>query len=79
MINSVALANDGYYAMPSANHPGGVGATFCDGHTIFLKDTIDSRVYCQLLTPNTTSGAGQMATINSAVTGPKLLSESDFQ
>lgn len=79
MINSVASANDGFYAMPSANHPGGVVATFCDSHTIFLKDTIDSRVYCQLLTPNTTSGAGQMATINSAVTGPKLLSEADFQ
>ncbi|TSA09163.1 MAG: DUF1559 domain-containing protein [Planctomycetaceae bacterium] len=79
MINSVALANDGYYAMPSANHPGGVGATFCDGHTIFLKDTIDSRVFCQLLTPNTTSGAGQMVNVISGFNGLKLLSEADFQ
>ncbi len=80
MINSVALANDGFYAMPSANHPGGVAATFCDSHTIFLKDTIDSRVYCQLLTPNTTSRAGKMGIeINSADVGPKLLSEADFQ
>lgn len=35
---------------PSSRHTGGVNAVFCDGHTAFLSDRIDSWVYCQMLT-----------------------------
>jgi prepilin-type processing-associated H-X9-DG protein len=41
------------YARPSSNHRGGgVNATFCDGHVQWLNDTIDYRVYQQLMTPD---------------------------
>lgn len=39
------------FARPSSYHPGGVNATFCEGHSQFLADTIDYIVYCQLMTP----------------------------
>lgn len=39
------------YARPSASHPGGVNAAFCDGHMRFLNDELDYRVYTQLMTP----------------------------
>lgn len=35
---------------PSSNHVGGVSAVFCDGHTIFLRDTISPGVLSQLMT-----------------------------
>jgi len=38
---------------PSSLHPRGVTAAFCDGHTMFLSERIDSWVYCQLLTADT--------------------------
>ena len=35
---------------PSSSHQGGgVNAVFCDGHTAFVSERIDSWVYCQLL------------------------------
>ena len=35
---------------PSSSHQGGgVNAVFCDGHTAFLSERIDSWVYCQML------------------------------
>ena len=47
LINSVAATA---YTFPSSNHPGGVMATFCDGHVMFLKDSINANTYQQLLT-----------------------------
>jgi Protein of unknown function (DUF1559). len=38
--------------LPSSNHSGGVCVVFCDGHTIFMNDTIAKQVYAQLLTSN---------------------------
>lgn len=35
---------------PSAAHRGGAGFVFCDGHTRFIDEKIDSWVYCQMLT-----------------------------
>jgi prepilin-type N-terminal cleavage/methylation domain-containing protein len=35
---------------PQSNHPGGVVATFCDGRTVFLKDSMAPYVYAQLCT-----------------------------
>lgn len=40
------------HARPSSRHPGGVIATFCDGHTQFLRETIDHLVYKHLMTPD---------------------------
>ena len=35
---------------PSSYHSAGVAVVYCDGHTAFLKDTIDYKVYAQLMT-----------------------------
>ena len=35
---------------PSSNHPGGVGAAFCDGHVLFLKSSVDITTYVQMMT-----------------------------
>lgn len=40
------------FARPSSGHTSGVNAAFCDGHTRFVADTIDYKVYVQLITPN---------------------------
>lgn len=39
-------------ARPSSNHPGGVIAVFCDGHSRFISQELDYGVYCLLMTPN---------------------------
>jgi len=49
-INSTATAALGLYGLPSSTHPSGVVATFCDGHVQYLRDSIDSWVYAQLVT-----------------------------
>ena len=50
-INPTAASeNNNYY--PSSNHAGGVCVSFCDGHTIFLRDNINCVTYAQLLTSN---------------------------
>jgi prepilin-type processing-associated H-X9-DG protein len=77
VVNSTTPADDGFWATPSANHPGGCVTTFADGHTIFLRDSLDPNVYCQLLTPNTTSGAGQMSQVKLGFDATPL-SESSF-
>jgi prepilin-type N-terminal cleavage/methylation domain-containing protein/prepilin-type processing-associated H-X9-DG protein len=40
------------HVRPSSGHPGGVTASFADGHTQFLSEEIDYAVYVQLMTPN---------------------------
>ena len=52
IINNVTAGPPGYFSQPSSNHPGGAVVTFCDGHTMFLKDALASHVYAQLLTSN---------------------------
>ncbi len=49
VINSGSAAEPGFRSQPSSNHPGGAVAAFCDGHTEFLKDSLQPRVYAQLL------------------------------
>jgi len=44
------VVNGGSEYAPSSNHPGGVVVTFCDGHTIFLRDSVAAHVYAQLCT-----------------------------
>lgn len=52
IINSLDADRAGYLGHPSSNHPGGCVATFCDGHTMFLKETIAPLVYTQLIASN---------------------------
>jgi prepilin-type processing-associated H-X9-DG protein/prepilin-type N-terminal cleavage/methylation domain-containing protein len=40
------------YGYPSSRHPGGVNVAFCDGHILFLRETIEPRVYAMLMTSN---------------------------
>lgn len=51
VINSGTTGVPNY--APSSSHTDGVVAAFCDGHTTFLKDTMPSYVYAQLLTSKT--------------------------
>lgn len=48
--SGLCLNNPDQQGFPSSNHAGGVVVAFCDGHIIFLKDTIEPRVYAQLIT-----------------------------
>ena len=72
-------------ATPSSRHPGTIVAAFCDGHVVSLNDSMEPRVYCQLLTPNTVGGAGLMmgSSATPCVYGlgdaGKPLAEKDYQ
>lgn len=48
---------EGHHPRPSSRHPGGVNATFCDGHQQFLHEEIDYLTYQHLMTPHS-MGAG---------------------
>ncbi|HJT35769.1 MAG TPA: DUF1559 domain-containing protein [Pirellulales bacterium] len=43
--------NYNFFAHPASNHPTGVNAAFCDGHTRFLSQDIDYSVFCMLMSP----------------------------
>ena len=93
IINSLDADRAGYLGHPSSNHPGGCVATFCDGHTMFLKETIAPLVYTQLIASNSlydtgsgtykTNGAAIRANLvdapGSSTVSRKTLSEADFQ
>ncbi len=67
-------------ATPSSRHPGGVVVTFCDGHTKFMQDGIEPRVYCHLLTSNTVGQAGYMFPgIYSQADAALPLAEKDYE
>lgn len=46
------LGEDERFAYPNSNHPLGVNVAFCDGHIVFMADSIAPRVYAQLMTSN---------------------------
>jgi prepilin-type processing-associated H-X9-DG protein len=66
-------------ATPSARHSGGIVAVFCDGHTLFISDSMEPRVYCQLLTPNTVGGGVMFPGIYGLPDAAKPLAEKDYQ
>ena len=64
-------------ATPSSRHSGLVVATFCDGRTQSISDSISARVYCQLLTPNTVGETGFMFPQNAPT--PNVYGQSDYR
>lgn len=57
---------------PSSNHAGGVVVAFCDGHTAFVKDSLQPYEYGQLLTPRS-RWQGATNKTNSAAMQPWVL------
>jgi prepilin-type N-terminal cleavage/methylation domain-containing protein/prepilin-type processing-associated H-X9-DG protein len=49
-VSGPAVGIVGFESVPSSRHPGGVVATFCDGHTQFVGDGLSPWVYAQLMT-----------------------------
>jgi len=59
---------------PSSSHYGGTQVAFCDGHTRFIADSVDSAVYAQVVTSDS-------ANVSAAVTSswaPVILNEGDL-
>jgi prepilin-type N-terminal cleavage/methylation domain-containing protein/prepilin-type processing-associated H-X9-DG protein len=74
IINPVATPTPSDFSfdfLPSSNHPGGVVALFCDGHTQVLSDSLPAHVYAQILTPNSNGDGNGPAT-----SGPGWLNNS---
>jgi prepilin-type N-terminal cleavage/methylation domain-containing protein/prepilin-type processing-associated H-X9-DG protein len=75
------VINNPLPGLPSSRHPGGAVSVFVDGHTLFLSDAIDSQVYANLLTPNSTNVIGTALDGMNGIYPNyyKLLSEKDYQ
>jgi prepilin-type N-terminal cleavage/methylation domain-containing protein len=54
---------------PQSNHPGGVVATFCDGRTIFLRDSMAPYVYAQLCTSDSKWNVNSYTTNSGVMSG----------
>ena len=63
------------YRYPSSNHPGGVIAAYCDGHTAFLRDSITPTTYSQLMTSNSQGPSSSNRVIGWAL---PIISETDY-
>ena len=79
IINNTTAALPGYYSQPSSNHPGGVVVTFCDGHTMFLKDALPYYVYAQLLTSNNVLASTPVVRTTWGTANYPVLSDGDYQ
>jgi hypothetical protein len=65
------LPKDDYYsAKPSSAHPGGYLFTMVDGHTIFVSEDIDYRVYAMAISPWSSQTENKDPATNSAVVYP---------
>lgn len=51
-IGTLPAAEAQQYARPSSQHPTGFHIAFCDAHTKFASETMDYRVYMQIMTSN---------------------------
>jgi prepilin-type processing-associated H-X9-DG protein len=40
------------YGFPNSTHPGGANMAFCDGHVVFIAESMAPLVYGQLMTSN---------------------------
>ncbi len=78
IINNITNNRPGFWSQPSSNHAGGVVAAFCDGHTAFIKDSVQARVYAQLLSSNHQSSSN-IAKSNWQTNNYPVLNEADYQ
>jgi prepilin-type N-terminal cleavage/methylation domain-containing protein len=80
--NSTHLAAPGYLSQPVSQHVGGVVASFCDGHTAFLREDLLASTYALLLSVDDelacTRGAGSGA-YSIWATGTRRLKEADYR
>jgi prepilin-type N-terminal cleavage/methylation domain-containing protein/prepilin-type processing-associated H-X9-DG protein len=90
VFNNGTLAAPGMYSQPSSDHYGGAVVAFCDGHTQFMKDTVPSYVYAQLVTRKTIWNAVQTRYVTNSGTAntwlrsnnapvPNVLNETDYK
>ena len=79
VINKDTTAAPGMITQPSSGHTGGVVTAFCDGHTQFMKDTVDSPVYAHLLTRKTVWNGNACANPGVATTPPRSWSNDWLQ
>ncbi len=70
--DGTTYAVDPQFVFPSSNHTGGVTVAFCDGHTVFLKDSIAPCVLSQLMTSKSINSQNYNTSL-------PLLTESDFR
>jgi len=86
ILNSSSASAPGNRSQPSAAHSGGALVVFCDGHSMFMSDSIAPWVYAQLITSNSKWGTTSYTTNSTVANGwlltapssPYLLSEGDF-
>lgn len=75
-LNAVNDPND----FPSSQHPGGVVTAFCDGRTVFLKDSLGTRTYAQLITSNNPAAASIIQNASGGwATFGNVLSDGEYQ
>jgi len=77
VINPNVGQTPGGSIYPSSNHPSGVMAAFCDGHIIFLRESIEARVFAQLMTSNS-EAASITPNQNYQTLGPPI-SEAEYR
>jgi prepilin-type N-terminal cleavage/methylation domain-containing protein len=77
IINFTTAGPPGFVNHPSSNHAGGVVAVFADGHTVFVKDSVQRHVYAQLLSSDSGS-ASAISNTNYAANG-YILKETDYK
>jgi prepilin-type processing-associated H-X9-DG protein len=59
----INVSTDGY-RFPSSNHSGGVNTALADGHTRYIRDSIDVQTYCHLMTSNGQTTASLSTTVS---------------
>ncbi len=69
------------YARPSSNHPGGVDAVFCDGHTQFIRQDIQYFVYQTLMVTNAqkADAPAGMANTTAGTNWQYILNDGDYK
>jgi len=78
ILNNVGNnASPGFWNQPSSNHAGGVVAVFCDGHTVFVKDSVTKGVYAQLLSSDSDEASDASKVQWGA--GGYILKETDYK
>jgi prepilin-type processing-associated H-X9-DG protein len=67
------LTVNGSFPFVTSGHPGGANFVFCDGSTRFIRESIDGRVYANLITPSGLDLPGPIRQIGEPVSGLEKL------